>query len=439
MFFKNARTMLNKTGEIHVTHKVRNPNSKWKLVEQAQKRGLDLKKSVESHIEDYPGYINRRGAKPKMGKPFFLAKCCTYMFILGSAFHDSFHKHCEERKSVAMPKMLEKFSSKSHPNSLKAVDLQLESKKIHRKAAESARVDLKASFVDKALDERDEFRRRRDNALHQKDQVCTCREKENIAKLLAEALRLKEDALMQRDLSILELESERKARIDAESARDETLKERDELRSKKDEALQEKAKVTRQLAEALRLKEDAVNQRDISMLNLKLERQARKAAETAGLKFERQARKAAETAKADTEDLLKQIQRMEAKEIESLQRRRDDALSQKANACIEKEKIAKQLDEVLRLEAKKINTLQRQIDDALCQKENACREKAEIAKQLDEALRLHATNERIRILREQNDLNPKNRKDQIVSWIVVACELSLCITFFTVMCLILKP
>ncbi|XP_057828947.2 uncharacterized protein LOC131040106 [Cryptomeria japonica] len=340
-----------------------------------------------------------------------------------------------------MPNMLEEFCSKSHPNSLKAVDLQLESEKIQRKAAESARVYLEASFsqlmtlAEKALDGKDEFRRHRDNALHQKNQICTCREKGNFAKQLAEALRLKEDAVMHRDLSILELESERKAKIDVESARDETLKERDELRSKKDEALQEKAKVTRQLAEALRLKEDAINQRDVNMLNLKLERQARKAAETASadLKFERQARKAAETAKADTEDLLKQMQSMKAKKIETLQRQKDDALFQKANACIEKEKIAKQLDEVLRLEAKKINTLQRQRDDALCQKENSCREKAEIAKELDEALRLETTNERIRILREQNDLNLKNRKDQIVSWMVVACDLSVSITFFTVL------
>ncbi|GLJ35628.1 hypothetical protein SUGI_0716130 [Cryptomeria japonica] len=231
MFFKNARTMINKTGEIHVTHKVRSPYSNWKLVEQAQKSGLDLKESVEFHIEDYPGYVNRRGAKPRKGDTFFLDDCRTYMFILGSAFRDSFHKHCKEEKSVAMTNMLEEFCSKSHANSLKAVVLQLESEKIHRKAAESARVDLEASFsqlmtlAEKALEERDEFRSQRDNALHQKDQVC--REKENIAKKIAEALRLKEDAVMQRDVSILELESERKARIDAESARDETLKERD--------------------------------------------------------------------------------------------------------------------------------------------------------------------------------------------------------------------
>ncbi|GLJ48973.1 hypothetical protein SUGI_1033240 [Cryptomeria japonica] len=231
MFFKNARTMLNKTGEIHVIHKVRNPYSKWKLVEQAQKSGLDLKESVKFHKEDYRGYINRGGAKPKIGETFFLRQCRTFMFILGSAFRDSLHKHCKEKKSLAMPNMLKEFSSKSHPNSLRADVSQLESEKIHRKAAESARVDLEALFsqlmilTEKALDEGDEFRRQRDNALHRKDQVH--REEQNIAKQLAEALRLKEDAVMQKDVSILELESERKARIDAESARDEKLKEQE--------------------------------------------------------------------------------------------------------------------------------------------------------------------------------------------------------------------
>ena len=49
-------------------------------------------------------------------------------------------------------------------------------------------------------------------------------------------------------------------------------------------------KVTEQLGEALRMKEDAINERDMSMLNLK---------------FERQARKAVEAAKVGTEDFVK--------------------------------------------------------------------------------------------------------------------------------------
>ncbi|GLJ48972.1 hypothetical protein SUGI_1033230 [Cryptomeria japonica] len=123
------------------------------------------------------------------------------------------------------------------------------------------------------------------------------------------------------------------------------------------------------------------------------------------LRFERRARKAAETAKEYSENLLKTYklseQSMEANNMKTLQRQRDDAISQKENACREKEKIAKQLDEVLRLEAKKINALQRQRDDALSQKEVACREKENIAKQLDEVLRLEA--KKINALQRQRD------------------------------------
>lgn len=196
---------------------------------------------------------------------------------------------------------------------------------------------------DKTLDKSDGFRIHRDNAL---------KENGNIAKQSALALRLKEC------VSIVELESERKARIDAESARD-------EMKRQKDEALLEKAKVARQLAEALRLKEDAINQRDLSMLNHKLERQARKAAEKAAESVKEQARKAAET----EHEYLKDLHNREKKA------KMNKLLSRKENACREKEKIAKQLDEVLRLEAEKINNLQRQRDDALSQKENAFREK----------------------------------------------------------------
>eukprot|EP01018_Ginkgo_biloba_P021626 Gb_12390 [translate_table: standard] len=56
MFFKNARTMMSRTGEIHVTHEEKHPYDKWQLVNQAEKCGLVLKESVNFYLADYPGY-----------------------------------------------------------------------------------------------------------------------------------------------------------------------------------------------------------------------------------------------------------------------------------------------------------------------------------------------------------------------------------------------
>ena len=83
MFFKNAKTILRETGEIHVTHKAYGPYKRWELVKQAEECGLLLKESVHFTKEDYPGYINRRGAPPRAGDTFFLGECRTYKFVLG--------------------------------------------------------------------------------------------------------------------------------------------------------------------------------------------------------------------------------------------------------------------------------------------------------------------------------------------------------------------
>jgi len=84
MFFKNARTILRETGEIHVTHKAYRPYERWELVKQAEECGLRLKESVHFTIADYPGYTNRRGAGSKAGGTFNLGECRTYKFVLGS-------------------------------------------------------------------------------------------------------------------------------------------------------------------------------------------------------------------------------------------------------------------------------------------------------------------------------------------------------------------
>lgn len=118
---------------------------------------------------------------------------------------------------MTKPTTLPKLSSQGHPKSLKAAILELKTERQNRKIAETTKENLEFSFnelkivIDKALKERDTFGRKKYEALW---------EKEKINKQLAQALRLKEDATKQKDVTILELEFERKARKDADFARE---------------------------------------------------------------------------------------------------------------------------------------------------------------------------------------------------------------------------
>ena len=153
---------------------------------------------------------------------------------------------------MTTPTTLPKLSSQGHPKSLKAAILELETERQNRKAAETAKTNLEFSFnemktvKDKALKERDAFRMQKDEALQ---------ENAKITKQLAQALRLKEDATKQKDATVLELELERKARKDAESARENMegslnhykasvyyveLKKTNQLERQRDEALHQK-------------------------------------------------------------------------------------------------------------------------------------------------------------------------------------------------------
>ncbi|XP_057841212.2 uncharacterized protein LOC131050913 isoform X2 [Cryptomeria japonica] len=479
MFFKNGLTMLNKMGEIHVTHKEKDPYDKWKLVEQAENCGLILKESVNFDKADYPGYTNRRGAGPNIGETFFLGECRTYMFVL--------------REFMTSPTMLPKISSQSHPKSLKAAILELETERQNRKAAETEKTNLEFSFnelrtvADKALKERDKFRRQKDEAL---------RGKANITKQLAEALRLKEHATKQKDVTILELEFERKAREDAESdgslyhykaleyelelERDKMNqlgRQRDDALYQKEAACREKEKLARQLDEAMRLKEEATNEKERILrehnyltnqeakVNRQLLAEALRLKEDAvkkrdesflELEFERKARKNAESANANIEASLNyykvSVYDWELKEMNKLVKQRDDALYQKEAACREKEKLARQLDEAMRLKEEATNEKERILrehnyltnqeakvkrqllaevlrlkedavkmkDDALYHKEVAHRKKEKNSKQLNEPLLLkeEATIEKERILSEPNDL--ANQKEEITCWSIFA-------------------
>ena len=83
MFFKNARTIVSEIGEIHVAHKEKDPYNKWELVKQAEDCGLLLKESIHFTKQDYPDYMNRRGAPPRDGGTFNLGECRTYKFVPG--------------------------------------------------------------------------------------------------------------------------------------------------------------------------------------------------------------------------------------------------------------------------------------------------------------------------------------------------------------------
>lgn len=75
--------MVREIGEIHVSHKVGDLYSKWELVKQAEKCVLHLKESINFSKEDYPGYVNGRGASPKASGTLSLGECQTYKFVLG--------------------------------------------------------------------------------------------------------------------------------------------------------------------------------------------------------------------------------------------------------------------------------------------------------------------------------------------------------------------
>ncbi|KAM1954957.1 hypothetical protein ACFX16_024569 [Malus domestica] len=86
-FFKSARGMLSKGGEIHVSHRVDYPYDQWKLKELAEKAGLFLKEKVWFDKSDYPGYHNKRGGGIQSNKTFPLTnnECYTSKFSLKHA------------------------------------------------------------------------------------------------------------------------------------------------------------------------------------------------------------------------------------------------------------------------------------------------------------------------------------------------------------------
>ncbi|XP_068643207.1 uncharacterized protein At4g26485-like [Aristolochia californica] len=83
-FFKNARALLKRRGEVHVTHKIGETYDKWNIVKKAEKMGLVLKEKREFCPEDYPGYENKRAHGRSPDQPFNIGDCRTFVFRVQS-------------------------------------------------------------------------------------------------------------------------------------------------------------------------------------------------------------------------------------------------------------------------------------------------------------------------------------------------------------------
>lgn len=82
-FFRSASLLLRPDGEVHVSHKTKYPYRKWNLEELASGFTLVLVEQVDFHIQDYPGYSNKRGDGMQCDQPFLLGECSTFKFRIG--------------------------------------------------------------------------------------------------------------------------------------------------------------------------------------------------------------------------------------------------------------------------------------------------------------------------------------------------------------------
>jgi len=73
--------MVNKGGEIHITHKTTHPFSKWNIKGLAKRKSLVLVEEQEFYRDHYPGYTNKRGDGRNCDKTFPIGECSTVMFM----------------------------------------------------------------------------------------------------------------------------------------------------------------------------------------------------------------------------------------------------------------------------------------------------------------------------------------------------------------------
>nr|XP_034580924.1 uncharacterized protein LOC117844294 [Setaria viridis] len=79
-FFFNARHLVRRYGEIHVTHKTGHPYDRWDLEHLASGSSLAMVEKVAFRKEDYPGYNQKRGDSARCDEPFDLGACSTFKF-----------------------------------------------------------------------------------------------------------------------------------------------------------------------------------------------------------------------------------------------------------------------------------------------------------------------------------------------------------------------
>ncbi|KAH7365877.1 hypothetical protein KP509_18G050900 [Ceratopteris richardii] len=79
-FFDNASKLLRPDGEVHVTHHVRLPYTKWDIENLAKSNRLQLEACPLFKRDLYDGYVNRRGAGAHWGRTFPIHNAATYIF-----------------------------------------------------------------------------------------------------------------------------------------------------------------------------------------------------------------------------------------------------------------------------------------------------------------------------------------------------------------------
>ncbi|VVB00147.1 unnamed protein product [Arabis nemorensis] len=81
-FFRGASHMLRADGQVHVSHKNKEPFCQWNLEGLASRCFLVLVQCVPFEKSKYPGYQNKRGDGSRCDKPFKLGECSTFKFRL---------------------------------------------------------------------------------------------------------------------------------------------------------------------------------------------------------------------------------------------------------------------------------------------------------------------------------------------------------------------
>ncbi|KAK1362409.1 DUF2431 domain-containing protein [Heracleum sosnowskyi] len=81
-FLINASEMLTTKGQVHVRHKTTYPYSEWHIEELAEEAGLRLLKKSPFDINEFDGYVNKKGDGSKCDKSFPVGNSCTYKFAL---------------------------------------------------------------------------------------------------------------------------------------------------------------------------------------------------------------------------------------------------------------------------------------------------------------------------------------------------------------------